>query len=314
MSFVKKNLPFVLLASTMLFWGSAFVGSKVVVGEVPPAVGGFFRFALGAFFMLVFLLSTKKGRADAKAVTKKDIGIIVVLGVCGVFLYNLCFFWGLKFSYSSDGSSIVPTLSPVFTTIFAMLFLRNLIAKQQFIGFAICLFGAVCYFLGMDTHVHGAENRLLGDLFFVLCACCWGFYTMLGTKVLNRLAPLAVTAYATLTGAALLGVTALPELVTLNWSDLSGEFWLLQLYLGFFCTTLANWFYSVGVKSLGASKAAVFMYFVPINGLWMSIVMLGESLTWMQFVAVGMMIMGVWFVNKRPKKPAVMELSKKHVG
>ncbi|MGE5664564.1 MAG: EamA family transporter, partial [Deltaproteobacteria bacterium] len=39
------------LVLTMVFWGSAFATSKIVVMHVPPEVGAVLRFGLGALLM-----------------------------------------------------------------------------------------------------------------------------------------------------------------------------------------------------------------------------------------------------------------------
>ncbi|MCH5586518.1 DMT family transporter [Shimazuella sp. AN120528] len=302
----KNTISYLLLIFTMIFWGSAFTGAKLVVGQVPPEVGAFLRFGFGAVFMFLLLLSRKTGRKDAASIGKKYWIPIILLGITGVALYNLCFFWGVQYSFASDGSSIVPTISPVVTTILAIFFLKNKLTKFQIIGLIICLIGAAIYFIGMNHHGNDASHRLLGNLFFLTCALCWGTYTILGNKVLTTLKPLPVTAYATLIGAIILGLLSLPKMVNIAWGQLGIDFWLLQIYLGFFCTALANWFYSLGVKHIGASKASTFMYFVPINGLWISMVFLQESLTTLQFIAIPTMLIGVWFVNKKTAKQNIL--------
>lgn len=301
----KQNsyiIYYILLLLTMVFWGSAFTGAKLVVGQVPPEVGAFLRFGFGAVFMFLLLLSRKTGRQDARSIGKKYWFSILLLGITGVALYNLFFFWGVRYSFASDGSSIVPTISPVVTTILAIFFLKNKLTKLQIVGLLICLVGAAVYYLDMNHHTDNTVHRLLGNLFFLACACCWGIYTIIGNKVLTTLKPLPVTAYATLVGAVILGILSLPKWTSISWGDLGLSFWLLQIYLGFFCTALANWFYSLGVKHIGASKASTFMYFVPINGLWISMIFLQESLTVLQFIAIPTMIAGVWFVNKKSAK------------
>jgi drug/metabolite transporter (DMT)-like permease len=303
-------IHYLLLLVTMVFWGSAFTGAKLVVGQIPPEVGAFLRFGTAAIFMFLILLSRKTGRKDARSIERKYWVPIILLGITGVALYNLFFFWGVTYSFASDGSSIVPTISPVVTTILAILFLKNKITNRQIIGLVICLMGATIYFFGMHHPTGNASHRLLGNIFFLTCACCWGMYTILGNKVLATLKPLPVTAYSTLVGAIILGVISLPKLADVPWSQLGLDFWLLQIYLGFFCTALANWFYYSGVKQLGASKASTFMYFVPINGLWISMVFLQESLTSVQLIAIVMMLVGVWFVNKKKKQKNRIEENK----
>src|SRR5512142_3031369 len=97
------------LLLTMVFWGSAFVASKIVVVAVPPDVGAVLRFGLGALLMAAILF-----RRAARPIPPRDAwGRIAAVGIVGVFAFNALFFGGLVFAPASDAAMIIPTLSPV---------------------------------------------------------------------------------------------------------------------------------------------------------------------------------------------------------
>lgn len=299
----KRSIPWTygLLTITAVFWGSAFTGSKLVVASVSPAVGAFIRFGLGAMFMMIILFSRNRQRMT---IPRQYWLQIIFLGLMGVALYNWFFFMGLDFSKATDGSMIIPVLSPVVTFLLALVFLKERVTLWQGFGLLLALTGSLVFFSAILSEGGLDHRRLIGDLTFLASAFCWSVYTMVGNRLLQQLDSFPVTAYAMLSGALILGAIAAPDLIRVSWSDLGVDFWLIQIYLALFPTVLANWFYSQGVQTLGPSKAAVFMYFVPVSGLILSGAILGERLTLVQMVGSVFMLAGVWLVNRCQKTSA----------
>ena len=62
-----KGRVYLGLILTMVLWGSAFVGSKMIVFDVPPEVGAILRFGLGALLMMGVLF-----RAAARPIPSRD--------------------------------------------------------------------------------------------------------------------------------------------------------------------------------------------------------------------------------------------------
>lgn len=302
---------YLLLVLTTVFWGSAFTASKVAVASVSPTVAAFFRFGLGALFMLLIL---RLGKRETRNIPKQFRGSVILLGVTGVALYNLFFFWALHFSKASDGSMIIPTMSPVITVLLAALWWKEKLQRSRLVGLAVALAGTLLFFSGilMGDGVGGGE-RLIGGLFFLLSAICWAFYTLYGNRVLKELDPFPVTAYAMLTGAVLLGLFAAFDLMRVSWSSLEPGFWINQFYLALFPSVLANWFYYRGVQSVGASRAAMFMYIVPVSGVLLAVALLGERLTLVQMFGSLLMVLGIWLVNRRGESSPAGKLANRSV-
>lgn len=292
-------LIYALLVITMVFWGSAFVVSKISVGVVPVSVAALIRFALGTVFCFLLLLVLRARDPRVQLIPHGSWWGTFNLGVIGVGIYNLFFFGALAFSKASDGSVIIPTLSPVFTVIFATLFLKERFGWYRAIGLSSSLTGALFFFLAISSSGEGLSDRLIGDGLFLAGAICWAIYTLMSKSILGKIEPLLLSAYSMLFGTIFLGIFALKDLAEVHWGQLGVHFWLYQVYLGFFPTVLASWFYYLGVKGIGPSRAVMFMNLVPIFGLILSAVMLGEVLHPIQFIGSGFMLFGVWMINRR---------------
>ena len=307
----KSNVgTYILLIATTTFWGSAFVTSKISVGVVPPTVAAFIRFGLGAIFAILLLLLLHSRDKTVRLIPKGSWFGIIILGFIGVAVYNLLFFWGLAFSRASDGSMIIPTLSPAITVILAALFLKERFGRQQITGLGLTLIGSAVFFSAIGFTGIVNTSRIIGDLLFLAAAACWSAYTLLGKKVLQKVSPLLATAYAMFFGSIILGVVSVRDFGEIQWSSLGLGFWLNQFYLALFPSVLANWFYYLGIKRIGASRASVFMYFVPVSGLILSGLILDDVLTFLQFVGSAIMIFGLWVINKHhPSKKNLRMLS-----
>lgn len=297
----RSILPYLLLFCTAVLWGSGFVGSKLAVHEVPATVAAMFRFLFGAIFLFSFLkILEKKIR-----VNRKQLAQLSLLGMVGIGGYNLLFFWGLTVATASDSSMIIPTTTPILTVLVSFLFLKEQLRLKQTLGLFLAILGSFVFFWGIFGHGTLDLNRLLGDFAFIGSAASWVFFTMFGNRIFHQMDILVSNAYATLAGAVFLFFCAIPDLPKVDWGHLGTSFWITQIYLGIFPSGLGNWFYSIGVKTIGSTRASVFMYLVPVFGLLLSILILGETITFLQVLGGIFMITGVWFVNQKKGKEDV---------
>lgn len=298
-TFGKATTTYAMLIATAFFWGSAFVTSKIVVGEVPPSAAAFIRFGLGAFFAVLLLIILRSRDKTVRVAPSGNWTGVLILGLVGVAAYNLLFFCGLAYSKASDGSMIIPTLSPAITVVFAMIFLKEKFRWQQMTGLGVTLVGSAVFFLTVGFGEARDIQRITGDFLFLAAAACWSIYTLMGKKILRQISPLVATAYAMLFGSLVIGVFSVRDLAAVQWARLSLDFWVSQFYLALFPSVLANWFYYLGVKRIGPSRAAVFMYIVPVSGLVLAAIMISDVLTVAQIAGSVLMLLGLSIVNRR---------------
>ncbi len=103
------------LLMTAVFWGGTFIAGKTIAGHIDPWSAAFIRFAIASVF-LVFLTIRIDGRLPA--VRPKQIIHICLLGLTGIFAYNVLFFTGLSFINANRASLIIAT-NPIFISLFS---------------------------------------------------------------------------------------------------------------------------------------------------------------------------------------------------
>lgn len=279
------------LLATMTFFGSAFASSKVVVEQLPHQVAALLRFGGGAVILLVVAAVLSRRRAGAP-LTGRQIVRCGLVGLLGVFAYNLFFFWGLSLAPSIDGSIIVPVLSPVLTTAALMIAGTERPTLSRGAGLLLGLLGAAVFLLGVHDGGGLGDFRLLGDLLYLLGAAAWAAYSITSKRVLAGIDPLRATTVATAVGALALIIPAATVLPEARWADVSGTVWANVVYLAVGPTAVAYLLFYRGLAKVSPSTATVMMFAVPVFGIACAVLFLGESFTAWQVVGSIIMLVG----------------------
>jgi len=135
---------------------------------------------------------------------------------------------------------------------------------------------------------------------------CWALYSILGKMVLARFTPLAATAYAALSGAALLVPAALWE-HAVHGGPLPGFSvmgWVAILQLALLGTVVGFVWWYQGVKLIGTARAAAFVNLVPVFGTLLAALLLDERLIAAQVWGGCLVIVGVYWGSRQPPVPA----------
>jgi len=282
------------LVLTMVFWGSAFATSKMLVLEVPPEVGAVLRFGLGSLLMMAILF-----RRSAKPVpARADWGRLAVVSLVGVTGFNTLFFHGLSLAPASDAGMIIPTMSPVFTAMAGMLFLGEGVRFDRVAGLAVSLAGAVLFFGDVLFHTAGQGGRVWGDAALVGAAMCWAATSILSRPLSVRIGAMPTAAWTIFLGSVVLLLVSSPKLAAVPWGGLTGRFWIVLAYVVVFPTVIAYILWMEGIRAIGSGPTTSFMFLAPVFALLIAAALLGERPTALQGAGGALMLLGVGLVNR----------------
>ena len=285
---------YVKLLFTTLFWGGAFVAGKVVSQNVGPYSIAFQRFAI-ASILLIFL--TWKIEGKLPALKKFQIIPVILLGMTGIFIYNVLFFKGLKIIEASRASLIIATC-PVFITIFSAIFLKEKINLIKALGIIISICGAIVVISKGNINRIFETGLGLGELYFFCCVLSWVAYSLIGKSVMRNLSPLASVSYSAIVGTVALFVPACFEGLFQDIRNQSMLEWSCISYLGIFATVIGFVWYYQGVQRLGPTKAGLFINFVPVFAILCAFIILREPITISLVVGTVLVISGVYLTNR----------------
>lgn len=285
---------YVKLLFTTLFWGGAFVAGKVVSQNVGPFSIAFQRFAIAS---ILLILLTWKIEGKLPALKKFQIIPVILLGMTGIFTYNVLFFKGLKIIEASRASLIIATY-PVFITIFSAIFLKEKINLIKTLGIIISICGAIVVISKGNINRIFETGLGLGELYFFCCVLSWVAYSLIGKAVMRNLSPLASVSYSAVVGAVALSVPACFEGLFQNIRNQSMLDWSCICYLGIFATVIGFVWYYQGVQRLGPTKAGLFINFVPVFAILCAFIILREPITISLVVGTALVISGVYLTNR----------------
>ncbi|MFZ5425352.1 MAG: DMT family transporter [Thermodesulfobacteriota bacterium] len=286
------------LFATAVIWGGTFIAGRVLGQEISPFPASFLRFVAANIVLVSFYLM-KEGRPP-----KPDARLLLLvagLGATGVFGYNAFFLWGLQ-SVPAGRAAIIVAGNPVFIALFSWLLFREPLTRLKAAGIAMCLTGAAVV-IGRGNPLGLFSGQVsLGDLAIAGAMFSWVCYSLLGKKVMGRLTPLAAVTFSCLAGMVMLLPPALNAGLAEQAASLSLTGWACIVYLGVFGTALGFvWFYQ-GIREIGASRAAVFINFVPVSAAVMGALLLGESLDAAIVAGGAMVLTGVALTNRPAAK------------
>jgi drug/metabolite transporter (DMT)-like permease len=267
-------VTYLSLVLTMFFWGGTFIAGRALAGEVHPANAAFIRFAI-ATIALFFLTLLSDGKISVPPRNKWL--PLLLLGLTGVFSYNVFFFTGLQY-ITAGRAALIIALNPLMITIFASIFLKEPLNIKQFAGILLSLIGAV--FVICNGHPADIFNAGFGtgEMALLGCVLSWVAYSLIGRTVLTSVSPLASVFYSSLIGTLLLLPPALYYDLLGNLGHLDAMNWLSLSYLGICGTALGFSLYYMAIKKIGATRSGVFINLVPLFSILLSWVLLDESI------------------------------------
>jgi drug/metabolite transporter (DMT)-like permease len=237
-----------------------------------------------------------------RTLTRSDRWLILGLGAFGGFLNHVLFFAGLNLAPASHAAVIGPTTSPVWTLLLAARFGGERLRAGQVAGSALCMVGVLLVVQPDDVLGEHVGKQLLGDLLLLLSGMVWALYSVLSKLAIRRFGPVASLGYGMIVGC---GFLVPLVLVDRSWTGLaaaSAAAWLALAYLIFATTLLAFFWWNVGIQRVGAGKTAIFSNLVPIFGVLLAWVVLGETLGPIQLAGAALGIVGVWVCQRTPER------------
>jgi drug/metabolite transporter (DMT)-like permease len=286
----SKSGVYALLALMPLLFASNLVIGRAAAGLVEPWTLAFWRWALAALMVLPFAWRGICAQWPAFRALRRE---IVVLGLLGMFFCGGVVYASLH-ATTATNATLLYTASTLFIVLLDSVWFRHPLTRTRSAG-------VIIGFLGVATIVlQGEPERLLtldlnwGDLGIAFSAFSWGIYTvMLRAERFHGLAILPLFALIALAGTATLVPPMLYETLSLNAFPESSAAWVSIVALAIMPSVLAFWIYQIGIREVGPSITGVFLYLIPVYGVLLAVLTLGESFRLFHAVGLVLVVAGV---------------------
>lgn len=291
LSISRRTLAIASLVVVTGIWGSAFTITKAA--EIPPALLALLRFVLASAILLPLAL-LRRDRSARTIAGRREWSIVAAMGLFGFTLNQAGSNMALAYTTATQGS-LIQSAIPVATAVLAALVLKERPTGRRILGIGLSLAGVAALVLAAAPSEH-ASNPLLGGMLMLGSVVSWACYTILGKRLAN-VDTLTVTAYSSLFGALFLVPLALLESGGQMFQAIPAQGWLAVLYLGLLSSATANLVYNRALSLLDASQTATFINLVPIFGVAIAVLFLGEPVLGLQLVGGAVALVGVWLAT-----------------
>lgn len=281
------------LFAVAFFWGGTFVAGRSLAGNAHPVSASFLRFVIASLFLL---LAVWKVEGGLHKLDPRQALAVAALGLTGIFAYNLFFFNGLTL-IGAGRAALIIALNPVAITLCSALIYREPLPLSRIIGIPLSVVGALVVISRGNPALILSGGVGRGELLILGCVLSWTLYSVIGKTAMRGLTPLAAVCWSALAGTLLLLIPALfygslSEALHYSWRT-----WLSIGYLGLFGTVVGFLWYFEGIQKIGPSRAAVFINFVPVNGVLLATLLLGETLNLSLLVGGLLVVCGAYLAN-----------------
>jgi drug/metabolite transporter (DMT)-like permease len=291
-------------------WSANFVIVKAAVEAIGPLTFTAARYAVAA--VTLFLLVV--WRFGLVRPPTRVVLTLMGLGVLGFGVYQVLWSVGLTQITAGDSAMII-AISPVITALLAGAVGMDRLTAPKLVGALVAFAGVAIVIAGGHELALGAS--LVGDLMTLGAAVLWAVYTVCATRMLRRIDPLQVSAWAVLGGALFLLPLGIWEVAT-GGIDGAGAgaagiaagltlgVVLAILYSGALAAGIANVLVFNAIRLIGPTRVTVSQFLVPFGAVLLGALLLHEPVGLAQLAGGAVIVLGVWLTRRRSVLPSAL--------
>jgi len=299
-SFVRDffNRPYLLLSLTSLFWAGNIVLGRYAAGIVPPLALAFIRWT--AAFLILIGIAWPFLRKDWAAI-RANLGILLLLSLLGIALYNTLAYWGLQYTQAINALLLAST-HPMIVAVWSFVLYRHRLTRWQALGLLFSLIGVAIVITRGDLSALREIRFNIGDVVFFIAQALYSFYTAL-LFMRPKIHQLSFLAFTVGAGALMLAPAYTADVVMGHTFTLDLRSLLILGYILIFPTLLAYLFFNRANELIGPNRASPFYHLIPVFGSVLAIVFLGERPELFHAVGYAFVIGGI-FIGTRGQPKA----------
>ena len=257
------------LTYVVICWGLNVVLVKSAIAHLDPLAFTTLRFA--AMVPLAFGLVYASG--ERIAIRRRDLGLLVLCAAFGYGLYQYLWIIGLA-NTSAFASSLLGATAPIFTITVVALLGHERVRSVRWIGAIVALFGIAVF----EGAFAGHATFRLGDLLTLLSSISFAGYNVVTARLTTRYSPLVLVAITMTMGMLMILPAGVPRLVHADLAHLGWAVWGPFVFAVVFPIVLTWPVWNYGISVIGAARAGLFGFLVPIVSGFASVWILGARL------------------------------------
>jgi len=306
---MKKLSPrfsaYLFLLANTLVWGVAFPFVKLAFNQgLDPNIFLLGRYTLALLFSLPIILTILFTQPKVRQqLTLKNLLKILPLELLGTFIVLFLLYQGVSRT-SAIEASLISITWPLFVVLGGIFFLKEKEQKHEIVGLIFTIIGVLLLIVKplLTAKING---DLTGNLFILAQNLGIAAYYLLAKKHYQGLNKWLITHFSFWVG--FLGFLILSFItqsvspistLTTVFSSISWSSFAI-FYMALFGSIIGLTFYLSGQDRIEASEASVFTYLQPVFAIPLAFFLLHETISWVEFSAKFVIILGVYIIQKR---------------
>jgi drug/metabolite transporter (DMT)-like permease len=278
----RDLIDLLLLAA---IWGASFLFVRLAVPAFGPVALIEVRVAVAALVLLP-LLAWRGNLAELRAYA----GPLLVVGAFNSALPFVLFAYGLL-HITTGMAAILNAMVPLWAALIGWVWLRDRLARLQWLGLLLGLLGVVVLVWGRVSLKPGSAAF---EATLAIGACLLGTVSYGLAAVLTKRWLAGVSAWGTAAGSQVGATLVLLPFAILSWpAQTPGPLgWAAALALGVICTAIAYLLYFRLIRRVGPVQASSVTFLLPATAALWGVLLLGETVTAQMLVGGAVILAG----------------------
>lgn len=275
------------LALSMTLVGSYVALSKPLVAAMPVFLLAWLRFAIGAVAMMHWL----RKPADEPALDAHTQRLLFIEALLGNFLFSICMLYGVAMS-SAAAAGVIMAAIPAMVAVLGWLWLGERLTPRTLAATALAVLGIALLASGRSPATQ-TQQALWGYALLMGAVFCEASYAVIGKRLSASLSARRITALINLWGLILMTPPGLWAALHFDWGSTPLWVWPLLLFYALAASIWTVWLWMTGLRGVSAAEAGVFTVMLPISASLVGVLVLGEHLSDLQWLAMGLALAGL---------------------
>ncbi len=293
---ITNGYVFALLAT--ILWSGNFIVARDIKDIVDPYSLSFYRWLLATIILLPFAIVPLIKNI---VIVKRHFIYLSIVSILGVSLFNTLIYVASHTS-SALNLSIISITFPIIVIIISRVIFKEHIGINKFTGILIVLAGVLLLITRGDISVLVNITFNIGDLWVLLAAISFAVYSILLRYKPKTLSMITFQLITFILGTIYLIPLFLWEFDTRVINEPTLNNTISILYIAICSSLLAFIFWNKSIELLGATKAGMIYYTLPIFTGSLAFIFLDETISYVHLFSILLIFIGIYITNKNKKE------------
>lgn len=285
---VRLGYIFALLSA--ISFGLVSVIAKPLVSSINPLFLASFVYLISAVTL------TPVAQKIKSKLERRDYYLIILISFFGAVIAPSLYFTGLTHTSASD-AALLANGEVFFSVLLAMIFFKEKLNSFGYISLVLILGGLMIVTTNLDFSDFTLNQIHFQDMLIIIAMLFWALDNNLSRIIAQKLHSAKIVQIKSAIGGSAL------FLISVFWFKIPIDFDISQIpfvvLLGVVGFAASLYFFLNGLKHIGTIRTIVIFSLSSAFGLVSATIFLGEQISFYQIIAVVIMFVGVYIMNKK---------------